>query len=193
MSNISVFNFESKAIRSVLIEGEPWFVAADVCAVLEHSNTSKAVKQHCRGGRVLHPVQTAGGNQKVRVISEPDVLRLILGSNLAAGVNAAEFLLKSFSDISGVLKALSEFEVPDDLPDMYVYAIRNTVTGNVKLGISRDPQTRLKQLQTGNDCKLELVATRKAENRFSDEVALHNKYSELRIQGEWFSGQVSLS
>ena len=85
------------------------------------------------------------------------------------------------------MRALDDFEIPDDIEDMYVYAIRNTVTGNVKLGISRDPEERLKQLQTGNDCALELVATRRADNRFQDEARLHNEHADVHISGEWFS------
>ena len=85
-----------------------------------------------------------------------------------------------------ILNAIRDFEVPEECADMYVYAIRNTTTGNIKLGISRNPQQRLKQLQTGNDCALELVACRKAENRFQDETALHHKHEAAHIRGEWF-------
>ena len=34
-SNISVFSFESNSVRVVLINSEPWFVAKDVCEILE--------------------------------------------------------------------------------------------------------------------------------------------------------------
>jgi anti-repressor protein len=29
------FNFHGSSVRTVMIKGEPWFVAADVCAILE--------------------------------------------------------------------------------------------------------------------------------------------------------------
>ena len=108
------------------------------------------------------------------------------------GVKIMGEALKSSSIATEVLKALQDFEVPDDLPGMYVYAIRNTVTGNVKLGISRNPEARLKQLQTGNDCRLELVAMRPAAARFADEKALHNANAHARLSGEWFDGSVSI-
>ncbi|WP_426345186.1 BRO-N domain-containing protein [Alcaligenes sp. HNGD-HTN06] len=38
----SVFNFESHAVRIIMFEGEPWFVATDVCRALKLSNPSKA-------------------------------------------------------------------------------------------------------------------------------------------------------
>lgn len=108
------------------------------------------------------------------------------------GVKIMGEALKSSSVATEVLKALQDFEVPDDLPGLYVYAIRNTVTGNVKLGISRNPEARLKQLQTGNDCRLELVAMRPAAARFADEKALHNANAHARLSGEWFDGSVSV-
>lgn len=42
MNDIQVFDFEDNAVRVVDIDGKPWFVAADVCRVLDLSNPSKA-------------------------------------------------------------------------------------------------------------------------------------------------------
>ena len=96
-------------------------------------------------------------------------------------------LLESVENIDSMLKALRDFEVPDDLPDMFVYAIREASSGNIKIGISRDPHRRLRQLQIGNSSKLELVAYRKAENRFADERAIHADEASHRLRGEWFT------
>ena len=86
-----------------------------------------------------------------------------------------------------LLAALDAFDVPEECSDMYVYAIQNTTTGNIKLGISRNPEQRLKQLQTGNDCTLKLVAYKKAKNKFKDETTLHYNYSSAHVRGEWFN------
>ncbi|HZJ92080.1 MAG TPA: GIY-YIG nuclease family protein, partial [Thiopseudomonas sp.] len=75
----------------------------------------------------------------------------------------------------------------DDLPDMYVYMIREPSTGNIKIGISQDPERRLRQLQTGNSSKLELVACAKAENRYEDEMNLHRMVKNMLVRGEWFA------
>lgn len=40
-NEIQVWNYESSEIRTVQVNGEPWFVLADVCKVLELSNPSK--------------------------------------------------------------------------------------------------------------------------------------------------------
>lgn len=45
MSAIIPFDFETNAVRVVLINAAPWFVAADVCRVLEHSNSRMALQR----------------------------------------------------------------------------------------------------------------------------------------------------
>ncbi|MBV5311620.1 KilA-N domain-containing protein, partial [Chromatium okenii] len=78
----------------------------------------------------------------------------------AAWLGGAQFVSRvmlSVDEAFSILQALNEFEVPDDFPDAYVYAIRETNTGNIKLGISRNPESRLRQLQVANSGELELV------------------------------------
>lgn len=84
MADMNVFAFDSQAVRVVMESGEPWFVGKDVAVVLGYADTVNALKQHCKGVVKRHPLQTAGGMQDVRIISEPDMLRLIVGSKLPA-------------------------------------------------------------------------------------------------------------
>ena len=84
MSELSVFAFDSRAVRVVMVEGEPWFVGKDVAEVLGYTNHNKALGDHCKGVTKRYPLSTPGGLQEVRIISEPDMLRLIVGSKLPA-------------------------------------------------------------------------------------------------------------
>lgn len=81
---VEVFRFDNQTpIRIVDQNGEPWFVAKDVCEVLGYTNPRKAVADHCKGGNeTLLP--SAGGMQTVRIIPERDVYRLIMRSKLPA-------------------------------------------------------------------------------------------------------------
>lgn len=51
---------------------------------LGYADAANAMKQHCKGVVKRHPLLTAGGIQEVRVLSEADVLRLIVSSKLPA-------------------------------------------------------------------------------------------------------------
>lgn len=55
-----------------------------------------------------------------------------------------------------------------------------------KIGISKDPETRLESLQTGNGDELELVFTFETKYDFKLETSLHNSYKSHRTIGEWF-------
>lgn len=112
---------------------------------------------------------------------------MIMSSRSPRANIARDAIIAQIRDVKHILESLQNFEIPDDLPDMFVYAIREKDTGNVKLGISRDPHARLSQLQTGNSHELELVAYRKAENRFADERIIHADAEAYRLRGEWFT------
>lgn len=69
--------------RSKTLEGEPWFVAADVCRALGYVRPADALAQHCKGS-VKRRLLTMGGEQDVKFIPEGDVYRLITHSKLPA-------------------------------------------------------------------------------------------------------------
>lgn len=73
-------------VRVITIDGEPWFVGKEICDVLGYKNATDAMNQHCKGVAKRYPLQTKGGMQETRIINEPDMLRLIVSSQLPAAV-----------------------------------------------------------------------------------------------------------
>ena len=69
----------------------------------------------------------------------------------------------------------------------YVYLISDLNNYTYKIGISKNPEDRIKSLQTGNDRILKIIHKVLCENYFDVERALHNKYGFLKINGEWFN------
>lgn len=95
MSNIIPFTFQQQnEIRSVVIDGLPYFVAKDIALALGYSNPGKAVRDHCIGRTIQTPLETAGGTQKLRIIAEPDCYRLIMRSNLPSAIDFQDWLFK---------------------------------------------------------------------------------------------------
>lgn len=80
------FQFENQAIRVVTDEnGEPLFVGKDICQALGYKDPTTAMKSHCRGAQKLHPIPDGIGRmQDTRVLSDPDVMRLVVSSTLPA-------------------------------------------------------------------------------------------------------------
>jgi len=81
-----IYHFDSQAVRTYLDEqGEPWFCAKDVCAVLGYVNDSDAIKKHCRTkGVAKRYLLTKGGYQALTFINEGNLYRLIIKSRLPA-------------------------------------------------------------------------------------------------------------
>ncbi|NLU51583.1 MAG: phage repressor protein/antirepressor Ant [Clostridiaceae bacterium] len=87
MNQLTVFKYSDKPVRTFLKNGEPWFVAADVCNILG-LNTSEAVHGKGRSDnegldddeKGIDIVDTPGGKQRVTIVSEAGLYTLVLKS-----------------------------------------------------------------------------------------------------------------
>lgn len=85
MSGIIPFDFETNAVRVVMIDDAPWFVAVDVCRVLEHSNIRQAISRWLDNDeKGVTSGDTLGGKQEMNIVSESGLYALILRSNTPA-------------------------------------------------------------------------------------------------------------
>jgi prophage antirepressor-like protein len=81
MNNLpQIFNFQSSQVRVVVQDGEPWFVAKDVCEVLELGNPSQALTRLDDDEKGVISNDTPGGFQEMLVVNEYGLYSLVLGS-----------------------------------------------------------------------------------------------------------------
>lgn len=76
-----VFNYEGSEVRTVMEDGEPWFVAIDACKILEITNPSQAVTRLDPDERktiILN--EGIAGNPEKTVVNEYGLYSLIFGS-----------------------------------------------------------------------------------------------------------------
>lgn len=86
MDKLIPFKYDSKDVRVIKDDkGEPWWVAKDVCDVLELTNPTEAVRNlddDERGTlRISEGTSSEGGNPNVNIISESGLYTLIIRSN----------------------------------------------------------------------------------------------------------------
>lgn len=82
MNELQIFNSaEFGQVRTVKINGKPYFVANDVARALGYKRPADAVTAHCKGS-VKHRYLTDGGEQELKVIPEGDIYRLTVRSKL---------------------------------------------------------------------------------------------------------------
>lgn len=79
----NVFNYGAHEVRTVINDGEPWFVAKDIAEVLGYSNTAKAVLTHIDSDdKTEIPFWDGRQNRNQIVINESGLYSLILRSKL---------------------------------------------------------------------------------------------------------------
>lgn len=114
MSTPTFFAFGKHQVRVVIDEtGEALFVGKDACDALGYANDSKAMGDHCKGVTKRYPLQTAGGVQQLRVLAEPDLMRLIVGSTLPA---AQAFERLVFEEILPSIRKTGSYSAPGAVP-----------------------------------------------------------------------------
>jgi prophage antirepressor-like protein len=75
----SIFSFESSCnIRAVMVDGNPWFVAADVCSAVGIKHSASAMRALDNDEKGVHSMHTPGGQQDFTIINESGLYTLIL-------------------------------------------------------------------------------------------------------------------
>ena len=78
MNKIVPFDYHGNEVRSLMINNEPWFVAKDVCKILEIGTEQiRRLDDDEKGLRSMH---TPGGEQEMSIVSESGLYSLTLGS-----------------------------------------------------------------------------------------------------------------
>ncbi len=84
MADLQIFRNESFGeIRTLNIDGEPWFVGKDVADILGYTNTPKAIRDHVDDeDKLTERIVLSGQNREVILINEGGLYSLILSSKL---------------------------------------------------------------------------------------------------------------
>ena len=106
-------------IRTVQVEGEPWFVGRDVAGALGYSNPQEAVRTHIdEEDKGVSEIRTPGGIQKMPIINESGLYSLILSSKLPT---AKQFKRWVTSEILPTLRKTGGYTM---MPKDYATALR---------------------------------------------------------------------
>lgn len=158
MTDIQIFkNEQFGEVRTIEKNGEPWFVANDICKVLGHTNSRVAVAALDEDEKGVSKVYTLGGEQQMTVVNEAGMYQLVIRSNLPAA--------KAF-------KRWITHEVIPTIRRHGAYATETTIES-----IIADPESGIKLLQAlkaEQECRKEAEAIAEAQRPkalFADAVA----------------------
>ncbi len=114
MDGIKTFkNKEFGTVRTIVKDGEPWFVGKDVAEILGYKETAKAIRTHiCAEDKGVSVLDTPGGQQKITLINESGLYSLILGSKLP---KAKTFKRWVTSEVLPIIRKTGGYVANDDM------------------------------------------------------------------------------
>ena len=117
MNELSSFtSAQFGTVRTVIRNGEPWFIGKDVAASLGYRETAKAIREHVdpddKGVSVL---DTPGGMQQMTVINESGMYSLILSSKLPS---ARQFKRWVTHDVLPAIRSRGLYATPDAITSL---------------------------------------------------------------------------
>lgn len=68
----------------------------------------------------------------------------------------------------------------------YIHLIQSLENSYYKIGVSKHPKKRIKELQTGNSSELKLIEVYQSEFAHQIEKTMQRRYTHLKKEGEWF-------
>lgn len=127
MNDIQIFNSpEFGEIRTVIIEGQPWFVGNDIAKVLGYAKPQNAITTHCRHalkqGIGVQTGTKADGTPSIQqvemlVIPEGDMYRLISKSKLKSAEQFEEWVFDEVLPTIRKTGAYGQQRLPMTIPE----------------------------------------------------------------------------
>ncbi|EOD4582867.1 TPA: BRO family protein [Staphylococcus aureus] len=112
MQALQTFNFEELPVRTLEVDGEPYFIGKDVADILGYANGRDALSKHVDAeDKLTSQIATAGQNRNVTIINESGLYSLIFSSKLE---NAKRFKRWVTSEVLPTLRKTGAYQIPSD-------------------------------------------------------------------------------
>ena len=83
MNELQIFDFKGNEVRTLMIDGEPYFVGKEVAEILGYERPDNAVRNHVDAeDKLMHSISASGQMRNMTVINESGLYSLILSSKL---------------------------------------------------------------------------------------------------------------
>lgn len=119
MTALEIFTYSNQTIRTVVVDSEPWFVAADITGVLGYGGGARnAVARLPERMKGVEEINTPGGAQRMTVVSESGAYRLAMRSNLPEAERFQDWIAEDVvpslrqTGIYSVAPTAAQFAIP---------------------------------------------------------------------------------
>ena len=164
---ISFENPEIGKVRTLFLDGEPWFVGKDVAEALGYANSRDALSHHVddddKGAAEL---DTPGGMQAMSIVNEAGLYSLIFGSRLDSAKKFKRWVAK---EVLPELRKNGQYSMKGGT------SLSNETNGY--LSIVSELSLQLKDLRERNlELEQRLYESEKEKELFKHDAALYQKY-----------------
>ncbi|MBC9785914.1 hypothetical protein H1S01_15620 [Heliobacterium chlorum] len=166
-----VFNYNGNQIRTMILENEPWWVAKDVCDVLEVKNSRDALRRLDDDEKDDVGISDAiGRTQRTTVINEPGLYRLVLGSRKP---EAKDFKRWVVHDLLPTLRKTGSYSMKTEatagIEPSVVVSIVDKACG-MAIGGMKELLREFRQEQEKRDATFKTVMTEIVHKVYSDKL-----------------------
>lgn len=123
MTDIVVHTFKDQQVRTILgSDGEPRFVLADLCKVLDINNASDVARRLSDSMKGVDLIDTPGGRQKMTVVTEAGMYSVVLRSDKPEAVSFQEWVT---GDVLPSIRRTGQYSLQPKLkgPELMAYAL----------------------------------------------------------------------
>ncbi len=139
MNELQIFNFKGNEVRTLTIDGEPYFVGKEVAEILGYERPDNAVRNHVDAeDKLMHSISASGQMRNMTIINESGLYSLILSSKLE---KAKEFKHWVTSEVLPAIRKHGAY-----LTDKKAYEITHSADSLADLLIQAGEQLRKKDL-----------------------------------------------
>lgn len=114
MDQIQEFNFNGLELHALLLDGEPWFVGADVARALEYRTASDMFRGVDDEDKGYAKVRTPGGDQRMITVNESGLYTAIVRANTE---RAKPFRRWVTNDVLPAIRKTGAYELPKTLEE----------------------------------------------------------------------------
>ena len=159
------FNFVTQSVRVVVIEGAPWFVAADVCKVLAITNNRDAITRLDDDERGVGIIDTPSGQQEMGIINESGLYSLILTSRKP---EAKAFKKWVTSEVLPTLRQQGQYRMASATDPAIIMMSQNQLTDLIERCVERGVAAGLRVSATVNSAVAESTRSRTTRENFGE-------------------------